>query len=71
MFSRPAEMVAGTVGRGNQQEQDVDVFAVQAGEIDPLLREGDRGDQPVDGRMLGVRHGDAHPDARSNPAPHA
>ncbi len=48
---------------GDQQEQDIDVFSVEAGKIDSLLREGDGRDQPIDGRMFRMRDGDAHPDA--------
>ena len=55
-------MIAGAIGRRNQQEENVDVFAVEAREIDPRLRERDRRDQAVYGRMLGMRHGHAHAD---------
>ena len=42
-----AQVISGTVGRGNQQKQDVDVFAIQAREIDPRLGES----RTVEGRV--------------------
>jgi hypothetical protein len=56
-------MIAWTVGWRDQKEQDIDVFAVETGKIDALLREGDRRNQPVDGRVFGMGDGDPHSDA--------
>ena len=63
MFSSPRRWSPGTVGRRDQQEQDIDVFSVETGKIDALFREGDGRDQPIDGRMFCMRDGDPHPDA--------
>ena len=57
------EVIARPIGRRNQQEKQLDLLAVEAGEIDPLAADGHRAHQPVDAGMLGVRHGHAAADA--------
>jgi len=53
VFQRP-QVVAGTVRRGDQQEQYVNVFAVETRKLDAVFRQSDRGDEPVHGRLAEV-----------------
>ena len=53
-----AEVVAGAVGGGDEQEEDVDRLAVEGGEVDALAGQRDGADEAVDGRVAGVGDGD-------------
>ena len=56
-------VVAGPVGRRNQQEEQVDGLAVEAGEIDARGADRHRAHQAIDAGVLGVRDGHAAADA--------
>ena len=62
VLQRP-QVIARPVGRGNQEEEQVDDLAVEAGEIDPLGADGHGAHQVVDAGVLGVGHGHAAADA--------
>ena len=56
-------MVAGTIGRRNQEKEELHLFAVEAVEVDAFVADADGAHQPIDAGVLGVRHGDAAADA--------
>src|SRR5262245_34566378 len=64
VFQRP-QVVAGSIWRRNQQEQEVNLLAVEAVEVYPLLADRHGADELVDGRMLRMGHRDSTPDARA------
>src|SRR5271165_4017062 len=59
-----SEMISRLVLRRNQQEKDVDRFAVEGCEIDPSPRQGDRADQARERGVPSMGDSDSHPDPR-------
>ena len=65
---QPTQVVAGEIGRRNQQKQDMHSFAIEAGEVNTPIGECHGGSQLIDGGVLGVRDGDTVADSgRSEP----
>ena len=54
-----AKVIARAIGRRYKQEQQMDLLAVEAIEIDTDIADGNGADQFLDTRVLGVRNGDA------------
>src|SRR5271166_2337489 len=59
-----SEMISRLVLRRNQQEEDVDRFAVKGRETDAPSGQGDCADQARERGVAGMGDGDSHPDPR-------
>lgn len=59
-------MIAGPVGRRDQQKEEMYLFAIQALKIDPFRAHAHGADEAIDAGMLGVRHGDAAADTSAS-----
>src|SRR5262245_34067051 len=62
VFQGP-QVIARTIGRRNQQEENADFFSIEAVESDALAADGHGSDQSLHARVFGVRDGDAAADA--------
>ena len=59
-----SQVITRLIGRRDQQEKDVDGFAVKRGEIHAFTRKGNRADQRLRAGMPGVRNGHTLTDSR-------